>query len=186
MVKFGIGQPVRRVEDWRLLPGTGRYTDDISVPRQAYAAFVRSPHAHARLSKIDTTAARSAAGVFGVFTGDDLAAAQIGDLPCMAPVVNRDGSPMKIPPRPAIARTHVHFAGDTVAMVVGETLAAARDAAELIEGAYEPLPAVTDHAAALKPGAPQIWEQVPGNLAFGWSLGGEAKTAAGLAPAART
>ncbi|HEX9465690.1 MAG TPA: xanthine dehydrogenase family protein molybdopterin-binding subunit, partial [Alphaproteobacteria bacterium] len=185
MVKFGIGQPVRRVEDLRLLTGTGRYTDDISVPRQAYAAFVRSPHAHARLSKIDTTAARSAAGVFGVFTGDDLAAAQIGDLPCMAPVVNRDGSPMKIPPRPAIARTHVHFAGDTVAMVVGETLAAARDAAELIEVAYEPLPAVTDSAAALKPGAPQIWEQVPGNLAFDWSLGDEAKTAAGFAAAAR-
>ena len=185
MVKFGIGQPVRRVEDLRLLTGGGRYTDDISVPRQAYAAFLRSPHAHARVTKLDTSAAKRLPGVLGVFTGDDLAALQVGDLPCMAPAVNRDGSAMKIPPRPAIARGHVHFVGDTVAMAVGETLAAARDAVERIDVEYEPLPAVTDAAAALKPGAPQIWDMVPGNLAFDWALGDEAKTAAGFAAAAK-
>jgi carbon-monoxide dehydrogenase large subunit len=185
MVKFGIGQPVRRVEDLRLLTGAGRYTDDINVARQAYAAFLRSPHARARLTRVETAAAKTAPGVLGVFTGNDLAAAQLGDLPCMAPAVNRDGSPMKIPPRPAIARTHVHFAGDTVAMVVAETAAAARDAVERIEVDYETLPAVTDAEQALKPGAPQVWEPVPGNLAFDWSLGDEAKTAAAFSKAAR-
>src|SRR5882757_11397049 len=105
MVKFGIGQPVRRVEDLRLLTGNVLYTDDINVARQAYVHFLRSPHANARLKKVDAASAKHAPGVLGVFTGADLKAAGIGELPCSAPVNNRDGSPMKIPPRPAIAHT---------------------------------------------------------------------------------
>jgi carbon-monoxide dehydrogenase large subunit len=185
MVKFGIGQPVRRLEDSRLLTGTGRYTDDINLPRQAYACFLRSPHAHARITRLDTSAAKALPGVLGVFTGADLKAAKVGDLPCLAPVASRDGSAMKIPPRPAIASSTVHFAGDTVALVVAETLAQARDAAECIEVDYEPLPAVVDAAAALKPGAPQVWDFARGNLAFDWAMGDEAKTKAGFAKAAR-
>ncbi len=183
MVKFGIGQPVRRIEDARFLTGRGRYTDDVSLTRQVHAYFLRSTHAHARLKKVDTAAAKDAAGVLGVFTGADLKAAGIGDLPCMAPVQNRDGSPMPIPPRSAIASSHVRFAGDTVAVVVAETLAQARDAAELIEVGYEPLPAVTEGADALKKGAPQIWDIAKGNLAFDWSQGDEAKTKDGFAKA---
>ena len=99
MVKFGIGQPVQRVEDQRFLTGAGRYTDDVNLPRQAYAYFLRSSHANAKLKKVDTRAAAQAPGVLGVFTGADLKAAGVGDLPCMAPVNNRDGSPMPLPPR---------------------------------------------------------------------------------------
>ena len=185
MAKFGIGQPVRRLEDLRLLTGAGRYTDDINLQRQAYAYFLRSPHAHARLTRIDTSAAASAPGVLGVFTGADLKKAKIGDLPCMAPVANRDGTPMKIPPRPAIADRELHFAGDTVALVVAETLAQARDAAERIDVDYEPLPAVADTVEAIKPGAPHVWDFARGNIAFDWSMGDEAKTNAAFGKAAR-
>ena len=109
--------------------------------------------------------------------------AGVGDLPCMAPVNNRDGSPMPLPPRSAIARTHVRFVGDTVALVVAESLAQARDAAEAIEVDYEALPAVTEGPDALKPGAPQIWDNAKGNLAFDWAMGDEAKTKDGFAKA---
>ena len=185
MVKFGIGQPVRRVEDSRLLTGAGRYTDDISLPRQAYAYFLRSPHAHARIKKLDSGPAKTMPGVLGVFTGADLKAAGIGDLPCLAPITSRDGSEMRIPPRPAIASQTVHFAGDTVALVVAETLATARDAAERIEVGYEPLPAVVDAAEASNPGAPQVWDFARGNIAFDWSLGDEARTNAAFSRAAK-
>ena len=185
MAKFGIGQPVRRLEDARLLTGNGRYTDDINLPREAYAYFLRSPHAHAHLKNIDTSAAKDVPGVLGVFTGADLKAAGLGDLPCLAPVANRDGSPMAIPPRPAIAVSDVRFVGDPVALVVAVTPAIARDAAERIEVDYEPLPAVVDAAAALQPGAPRIWNFARGNVAFDWSMGDEAKTEAGFAGAAR-
>jgi len=183
MIKFGLGQPVRRVEDQRFLTGNGRYTDDVNVSRQAYAYFLRSSHANARLKKVDTTAAKNAPGVLGVFTGADLKAAKVGDLPCMAPVQNRDGSPMPIPPRPALAPSQVRFAGEAIALVVAETLAQARDAAELIEIDYEPLPTVTEGSDALKTGAPQVWDIAKGNLAFDWSLGDEAKTKDGFAKA---
>jgi carbon-monoxide dehydrogenase large subunit len=185
MVKFGIGQPVRRVEDSRLLTGAGRYTDDINLPRQGYAYFLRSPHAHARLKKVESGAAKTTPGVLGVFTGADLKAAGIGDLPCLAPITSRDGSEMRIPPRPAIASQTVHFAGDTVALVVAETLAIARDAAERIEVEYDPLPAVVDAAEATKPGAAQVWDFARGNIAFDWSLGDEAKANAAFSKAAK-
>src|SRR5262249_9219420 len=109
MMKFGVGQPVRRTEDQRLLTGTGRYTDDVNLPRQAYAYFLRSPHAHADLVKVDTAAAKAAPGVLGVFTGEDLKAGGFADVPCMVPLKNRDGSDMPIPPRPAVARGRVRF-----------------------------------------------------------------------------
>src|SRR6202022_3229554 len=141
MNQFGLGQPVRRVEDRRFIPGRGRYLDDIGRPRQAYAFMLRSPHAHARIRAVDTAAALSAPGVLGVFTGEDLARDGLGTIPCLSGVTNRDGSPSVRPPHPAIAHDRVRHVGDTVAMVVAESVAAGRDAAELIAIDYEPLSA---------------------------------------------
>ena len=177
MVKFGIGQSVKRVEDGRLLTGTGRYLDDIQLPQQCFAYFVRSPHAHADMAKIDVAAASKAPGVLGVYTGADLEAAGLGGLPCMVPITNRDGSQMKMPPRPALAVGRVRFVGDAVAMIVAETQAAARDAAELVDIDWKPLPALGDMDAALKPGATQIWDWTKTNDVFDWGCGDEAKTA---------
>src|SRR5271166_392309 len=171
MKQFGIGQPVRRVEDRRFITGRGNYVDDIQRPRQAYAFMLRSPHAHARIGAIDTTAARSAPGVLGVFSGDDLAQDGIGTIPCLSAVTNRDGSPSVLPPHPAIARDRVRHVGDTVAMVVAETTAAGRDAAELITVDYDPLPAVVDTGRALDRGQPLVWDEAPGNLCFDWEVG---------------
>src|SRR5579875_2954504 len=148
MAQFGIGQPVRRVEDRRFLTGSGRYVDDLTWPHQAYAFMLRSPHAHARIRAIDTAAAAAAPGVLAVYTGADLARDGIGTIPCLSPLQNRDGSPAVMPPRPALVRERVRHVGDTVAMVVADTLAAARDAAELIAVDYEPLPATVPRARA--------------------------------------
>ncbi len=184
MAKFGIGQSVRRVEDQRLLTGSGRYTDDISLPRQTYAYFLRSTHAHARIRKLDATAAKGAPGIVGIFTGADLAAANVGNLPCMWSVPNRDGSPMTIPPRSAIAKDVVRYVGDTVALIVGETYAQARDAAELIEIDYDVLPSVTDPSAA-SISKVSIWDFAKDNVAFRWTQGDEAKTKAAFEKAAK-
>jgi carbon-monoxide dehydrogenase large subunit len=178
MKQFGIGQPIRRVEDRRFLTGHGRYLDDIVRPRQAYAAMLRSPHAHARIRAIDVGDAAGAPGVLAVFTGEDLARASLGTIPCMTGLTNRDQSPIAMPPRPALVRDRVRHVGDAVAMVVAETSAAARDAAELIAVEYEPLPAVVDSARALDPGQPAVWPtesgQHPGNLCSDWEVGDEA------------
>jgi aerobic carbon-monoxide dehydrogenase large subunit len=182
-MKFGIGQSVRRTEDQRLITGTGCYTDDISLPRQTYASFVRSPHAHAKLVSIDTKAALAAPGVVGIVTGADLQKAGIGPIPCMVPLKNRDGSDMPIPERTAIATDRVRFVGDIVAMVVAESHAQAKDAAELVEVAYEELPAVIGTMAALEPGAPQVWDFAKNNVAFDWTLGDEAPVRAAFARA---
>jgi carbon-monoxide dehydrogenase large subunit len=171
MKQFGIGQPVRRVEDRRFLTGRGRYVDDIVRPRQAHAAILRSPHAHARIRAIDTTAAAGLPGVLAVLTGADLAAAGIGTVPCVSALTNRDGSMMAVPPRPAIVTDRVRHVGDTVAMVVAETAALARDAAELVAVDYEPLPAVVETGQALDPGQPSVWEGYPGNRCFDWEIG---------------
>ena len=171
MKQFGIGQPVRRVEDRRFITGHGSYVDDISRPRQAHAVMLRSPHAHARMTAIDTAAALAAPGVIVVFTGEDLARDGIGGVPCVSAVSNRDGTQSVLPPHPAIPRDRVRHVGDTVAMVVAETAAAARDAADLIAVEYEPLPAVVDTAHALDPGQPQVWDEAPGNLCFDWETG---------------
>jgi carbon-monoxide dehydrogenase large subunit len=171
MKQFGIGQPVRRVEDRRFIIGHGNYVDDLQLQRQTYAFMLRSPHSHARIAAIDAVAALSAPGVLAVFVGEDLARDGIGPIPCLSAVTNRDGSPSVLPPHPAIARGRVRHVGDTVAMVVADSAAAARDAAELITVDYEPLPALVDTAHAFDPGQPQVWDEAPGNLCFDWEVG---------------
>jgi aerobic carbon-monoxide dehydrogenase large subunit len=183
MKQFGIGQPVRRVEDRRFITGRGNYVDDIERPRQAHAFMLRSPHAHARLGAIDATAALSAPGVLAVLTGEDLAQDGIGPIPCLSAVTNRDGSPSVLPPHAAIARDLVRHVGDTVAMVVAETAAAARDAAELVTVDYEPLTAVVDTARALDAGQPLVWDEAPGNLCFDWEVGDRAAVERAMASA---
>jgi carbon-monoxide dehydrogenase large subunit len=185
MVRFGVGQSVKRVEDPRLLTGNGRYTDDVQVKRASYAFFVRSPHAHAELRKIDVSKAARMPGVLGVFTGSDLEAAGVGHVPCMVPITNRDGSKMKMPPRPALAVGRARFVGDAVAVVVADTQAQARDAAEQVEIDWKPLSAAGDLEAASKPGGPQVWDFAKGNQVFDWGLGDEAKTNAAFAKAHR-
>ncbi|MCC7271424.1 MAG: xanthine dehydrogenase family protein molybdopterin-binding subunit [Alphaproteobacteria bacterium] len=183
MGQFGMGQAVRRVEDLRLLTGNGRYTDDISLPRQVVGYVLRSPHAHATIRSIDTGAAAAAPGVLGVFTCADLRADGVGDLPCLAPLTNVDGSDMIAPPRPALADGRVRHVGDAVAFVVAETMAQARDAAELVAVDYDPLPSCTDTATAGDPGRPLVWDDAPGNLCFDWAQGDEAGVAEAFAKA---
>src|ERR1043166_4358103 len=143
-MKFGVGQPVRRFEDQTLISGKGRYTDDITLPNMARAVVVRAQAAHANIRRIDVTAARSMPGVLLVLTGDDIKSAGLGDVPCHAPLNNRDGSPRHDTPRPALAIGRVRHVGEPVAFVVAETFPEAQDAAGAIELEYEPLPAVTD------------------------------------------
>ena len=185
MSKFGMGQSVRRTEDRRFLTGQGRYADDISLPGQAYGYVLRSPYAHARIVHLDAAAARALPGVVAVLTAAELAADRIGTLTCDAPVANIDGSPQVSPPRPLLQGERVRYGGDPVAFVVAESLAQARDAAELIEIEYEPLPSVTGTAEALEPGAAQIWPEAKSNLCFEWQNGDARKTAAAFKKAAR-
>ncbi len=174
MTETGIGASVRRKEDKRFLTGAGRYTDDINRPGQTYAYFVRSPHARARINSIDTEAARAAPGVLAVLTGAELAADGIGGLICGWMIHSKDGSEMKAPPHPALATETVSYVGDHVAVVIAETQAQAKDAADLVEVDYTPLPAVVDTAAAAEPGAPQIHDGVPGNICYDWEIGDKA------------
>ena len=139
-----IGQPLRRREDERFLTGVGQYTDDVVMPHQTYAAFLRSPHAHARIKSINVDTAKKALGVVQIFTGADLAEAKVGGLPCGWLIHSKDGSPMKEPAHPVLAQGKVRHVGDQVALVVAETLLQAKDACELIEVDYEELPAVVD------------------------------------------
>lgn len=171
MGQFGFGQSVRRVEDYRLITGHGRYTDDITLGRQAHAVVVRSPYAHARIASIDTTEAAAAPGVLGVFTGADVAADGLGTVPCLVPLKNKDGSRMYAPPRPLLTQDVVRHVGDGVALVVAETLAAAEEAAELVAVDYEMLPSITSTSGALSPDAPQVWPEANGNLCFDWEAG---------------
>ena len=145
-MKFGVGQPVPRMEDPTLLRGRGRYTDDINLAGQAYAVMVRSRIAHGILKGIDTTAARAMPGVLAVYTHADLDAAGFGPLKCPMNIPQRDGSPMKTPPRPSLAKGKVRFVGEAVACVVAETAVQAKDAAEAVELDIEELPAVTSPA----------------------------------------
>ncbi len=174
MGKFGLSQPVPRTEDPRLLTGKGRFAGDVSLPGQVHALFLRSPHAHAEIAGIDTAAAAKAPGVLAIYTGADTTAAGLGDLPCAVPVKHRDGTKAPRPGRPLLARDRVRFVGDTVAMAVAETLDQARDALELIDVDYRPLPAVAAIEDAIEDMAPRIWEGAPGNLAFFWQRGDEA------------
>ena len=180
----GIGAPVRRREDFRFITGRGNYTDDINRPGQLHAYILRSPHAHARILGVDAADALAAPGVVAVFTGKDMAADNIGGLPCGWQIHSKDGSPMIEPPHPVIAVDTVRYVGDQVAVIIAETRGQARDAAELVQVDYEPLPAVVDTAAASKPGQPQVWEQAPNNVCYDWHIGDKAAVDAAFAGAA--
>ncbi len=171
-----IGTSVRRKEDKRFLTGTGQYTDDITLPRQTCAYFLRSPHAHAAIRKIDTAAAKTAPGVVAVFTGDDLATAKVGSLPCGWLITDVNGEPMKEPPHPPLAQGKVRYVGDTVACVIAETPYQAKDAAELVDVDYEVLPAVVRPDDAIRPGAPAVHDIAPDNVCYVWSHGDRAAT----------
>ncbi|MCE9522938.1 MAG: molybdopterin-dependent oxidoreductase, partial [Alphaproteobacteria bacterium] len=181
-MKFGAGQPVRRFEDNRLVTGKGEYADDTFLPGTAHMVLLRSPHAHAKIMAIDTLAAREAKGVIGVYTNKDIEAAGIKPIPCVALMPHRDGTPMIVPPRHSLAKDRVCHLGEPVAMVVAETAAQARDAAELIRVDYEELDAVVDTVAALS--AKPIHPQMKSNVALDHELGDKAATDAAFAKAA--
>ncbi len=176
LARYGVGQPVPRTEDPVLLRGEGRYTDDLNEPGQAYAWIARSPHAHGMIKNIDVVTAQAMPGVLAVYTAADLAA--YGGHKCIVPLVNRDGTPMKKPLRQALASGKVRYVGDPVACVVAETALQARDAAEAIELDIEPLPAVSLASEAAKAGAPQLYDDVPGNVACDYHFGDAEKVAA--------
>jgi aerobic carbon-monoxide dehydrogenase large subunit len=183
--KFAIGQSVRRLEDPRLVQGLGRYSDDVSLPREVRAVLVRSPHAHARIRGADPAAALAAPGVLAVLTAAELAADGVGNLPTDRGRKRRDGTPAFPTPRPALARGRVRHVGDPVALVVAETHAQALDAAERLVIDYEPLPAVTATADALRPGAPAVWDEAPDNVAFLAEAGQREAVARAFASASR-
>src|SRR6476660_5744524 len=166
-----IGSALKRREDYRFLTGTGTYTDDVKLDRQTYAVFVRSPHAHAAIKRIDTTKAQQAPGVVAVFTGEDTANAKINGLPCGWLITDINGQPMKEPAHPVLAQGKVRYVGDHVAVVIAETYLQAKDAAERVQVDYETLPAVVDVADAHKPGAPAIHEIAPDNTCYVWAIG---------------
>jgi carbon-monoxide dehydrogenase large subunit len=172
----GIGASVRRKEDLRFLSGRGQYTDDINRPSQTYAYILRSPHAHALIKGIDLTTAKAMPGVIAIFTGEDMKG--IGGLPCGWQIHNKDGSPMAEPPHPVLAQGKVRHVGDSVAVVIAETKAQARDAAEAIEVDYDVLPAVATTEAAIAPGAPLVHDGVAGNICYDWHIGDPAVNAA--------
>jgi carbon-monoxide dehydrogenase large subunit len=177
-----IGARVPRKEDYRFLTGTGQYTDDFTLPHQTYAAFVRSPHAHARIKKISSDKAMKSAGVLAVYTGADLAAAKVGGLPCGWLITDVNGKPMKEPPFPPLAQGKACHVGDRVAVVIAETLEQARDAAEKVEVDYDVLPAVVDPAKAAK--SKPIHDIAPDNTCYVWALGDKAAIDAAFAKAA--
>ncbi|MBM3489821.1 MAG: xanthine dehydrogenase family protein molybdopterin-binding subunit [Alphaproteobacteria bacterium] len=185
MAKFGIGQAVTRTEDRRLLTGRGRYNDDVPVAGAAAAVVLRSPMAHGVIRQLDAEAARRAPGVLAVLTGEDVAADGLGHIPCLIPIKNRDGSERGETPRPILAQGRVRHVGDPLALVVAETLAQARDAAELVDLDIDELLATTDTVASARPGAPRVWEAIPGNVCFDWAVGDEAAVDAAFAKAAR-
>ncbi|MBV8132000.1 MAG: xanthine dehydrogenase family protein [Alphaproteobacteria bacterium] len=180
-----IGTPVRRREDFRFLTGGGTYTDDINRPGQLYAYILRSQHAHARIGGIDTAPAQRSSGVVAVYTGQDMTADGVGGLPCGWQIHSKDGSPMAEPPHPVLAVDRVRYVGDPVAVVIADTLALARDAAELVNVNYAEEPAAIDPVAALQPGAPQVNSEASGNLCYDWQLGDLAAVESAFAKATR-
>jgi carbon-monoxide dehydrogenase large subunit len=177
-----IGASVKRKEDYRFLTGAGQYTDDINQPHQTYAVFLRSPHAHAKIKSIDTAAAMKASGVVAIYTGADLPAT-VGGLPCGWLITSTDGTPMKEPKHPLLAQGKVRYVGDQVAIVIAESIAQAKDAAELIEVDYEVLPAVVDTGSAAK-AATAVHDEAPNNVCYVWALGDKAAVDAAFAGAA--
>src|SRR3989475_10520426 len=171
-----FGKSIKRREDPRFITGRGQYVDDVKLPGMTYAAFVRSPHAHARLNKVDAVAAKKVPGVLAVYTGADV---KVGGLPCgwMLPDI-------KVPPRPALAQGKVRYVGEPVAIVIGETAYAAKDGAEAVKVAYEALPAVSNAKKAHETGAPQLFDNIPKNQCFYWTIGDKTATEAAFKSAA--
>jgi carbon-monoxide dehydrogenase large subunit len=176
-----IGRSIERKEDYRFLTGQGQYTDDVSLPNQSYAVFVRSPHAHARLRAVKTSDAARSPGVLGIITGKDMAA--VGGLPCGWLITSLDGTPMKEPKHPVLAEDKVRYAGEAIALVVADSLQQAREAAALVEVDYDVLPAVADTATATQAGT-AVHEQAADNVCFTWGCGDKSATDAAFARAA--
>ena len=185
MAQDGIGVAMKRKEDLRFLTGKGTYVDDINRPGQAWAAFVRSPHAHARIKAVRTEAARKAPGVVAILTGADLAADKVGVLPAGWLIHSKDGSPMVEPGHPALVADKVRHVGDQVAVVIAETRDQAREAAGLVEVEYQELAAAVTVTQAVAPGAPLVHEQAKANTCYDWHLGDQAATDAAFARAAK-
>jgi aerobic carbon-monoxide dehydrogenase large subunit len=179
-----VGQSIRRIEDQRLLTGRGRFTDNLRFDGQAYAAIVRSPHAHADVLSIGKSAAETFNGVLGVFVAADLEAEGIGPLPFFSTIRSVDGGPVSAPPCHALARETVRHVGDPVAVVVASAPDIAQEAADLVEVSYRPRESVTDAAMAIEPSAPQLWVEAPGNVAGVYTVGDERIVAEAMADAA--
>ena len=180
----GIGASVVRKEDRRFITGKGRYVDDIKVLGMTHAHFVRSPHAHAKIKGVDTSEAMKMPGVVGVLTGQQIVDDKIGNLICGWAITSKDGTGMKMGAWPAMAPETVRFVGQAVAVVIAETKNQAKDAAEAVVVNYEELPAVPDIRAAIKPGAPQLHPEAPGNVIYDWVIGDEGATDAAFKSAA--
>ncbi|MBR0908236.1 xanthine dehydrogenase family protein molybdopterin-binding subunit [Bradyrhizobium liaoningense] len=180
----GIGARVVRKEDKRFITGKGRYVDDIKLQGMTHAHFIRSPHAHAKVKKIDSSAALKMPGVVAVLTGQELVDDKVGNLICGWAITSKDGSPMKMGAWPAMAPDTVRFVGQAVAVVIADSKNLARDAAEAVVIDYEELPAVADMQAAIKAGAPQLHPEAPGNQVYDWVIGDEAAADAAFAKAA--
>src|SRR5256714_5013588 len=175
-----FGSSIKRREDPRLITGKGVYVDDVKLPATTYASFVRSPHAHARIKAIDSSAARKLPGVVAVYTGKELSAGGVKSLPVGWLLPN-----IKLPPHLPLAVDRARYMGDAVAVVIAESPYVARDAADLVEVEYEPLPAVADPAKAVQRGAPAVHDDAPDNVCFRWQLGDKAATDKAFAGAAK-
>jgi len=186
MTNSGIGQPIKRKEDPRLLMGHGTFTDDFNLPNQAHSYVLRSPHANAQIIDIDTSVAKATKGVLTVLTANDINAIGLGFIPCLSDVTQRDGSPMVSPARPILADEFVRHVGNAVAFVVAETLSIAKDAAELIEIEYEPLPAVIDTRSATVAGISQVWPEAKNNICYIWETNDQEATDAAFLNAKHT
>src|SRR4051812_4935593 len=182
--KYAVGQPVPRKEDPTLLRGEGRYTDDLNLPGQAYAVMVRSNTAHGIIRSIDTEAAKAMPGVLAVLTGQDLVDAGMGNMPTGMSFRNRDGSDMPKPIQTILTTDKVRFAGDAVAIVVAETAKQAKDGAEAVFADIDPLPAITEAATAVAPGAPQLYDVTPDNVILDFHHGDTEAVEAAFARAA--
>src|ERR1700744_5068689 len=183
-LRFGAGQPVKRLEDQRLLTGKGHFIDDKPEDGALWLHVLRSPHAHAKILSIDTGAAAAMSGVEAVYTGADLVADDIGPLPPLLVFKRPDGSAMTAPPRRLLAHELVRFAGEPIAAVVATSRVAAQTAAEAIAIEYETLPSVVDPVVAVKPGAPAVWADVSDNIVAGMDYGDPAAVEAAFARAA--
>src|SRR5258705_3202667 len=183
-MRFGAGQPVKRLEDQRLLTGKGQFIDDKPEDGALWLHVLRSPHAHANIVSVDTKSAAGMPGVEAVYTGADLIADDIGTIPTLSVFQRPEGSPMTVPPRRLLAHEIVRFAGEPVAAVVATSRLAAQTAAEAITVEYEVLPSVVDPLEATKPGAPVVWAEAPDNIVAAMSYGDAAAVEAAFANAA--